>query len=50
MNKKKVLITYATYGSGHKSVASYIYDYFIKHSDYEVKILDLLDYECYWKN
>ena len=45
MEKKKVLITYATYGSGHKTVANYIYDYLNKHSNYEVKILDLLDYE-----
>lgn len=45
MKKKKVLITYATYGSGHKTVAHYIYDYFIKHSNYEVKVIDLMDYE-----
>ena len=45
MKRKKVLITYATYGSGHKTVANYIYDYLIKHSDYEVKIIDLMDYE-----
>jgi len=45
MKKKKVLITYATYGSGHKTVANYIYDYLKKHSDYEIKIIDLMDYE-----
>ena len=45
MKKKKVLITYATYGSGHKTVANYIYDYLVKHSNYEVKIIDLMDYE-----
>ncbi len=45
MKKKKVLITYATYGSGHKTVAGYIYDYLIKHSNYEVKMIDLMDYE-----
>lgn len=45
MEKKKVLITYATYGAGHKSVATYIYDYFTKHSNFEIKIIDLLDYE-----
>ena len=45
MTKKRVLITYATYGSGHKTVANYIYDYLQKHSDYEIKIIDLLDYE-----
>ena len=45
MKKKKVLITYATYGSGHKTVANYIYEYLKKHSDYEIKIIDLMDYE-----
>ena len=45
MEKKKVLITYATYGSGHKTVANYIYEYFVKHNEYEVKIIDLMDYE-----
>ena len=45
MEKKRVLITYATYGSGHKTVAGYIYDYLMKHSDYEVKMIDLMDYE-----
>ena len=45
MEKKRVLITYATYGSGHKTVANYIYDYLKKHSDYEIKIIDLMDYE-----
>jgi len=45
MKKKRVLITYATYGSGHKTVAGYIYDYLMKHSDYEVKMIDLMDYE-----
>lgn len=45
MKKYKVLITYATYGSGHKSVANYIYNYLEKHSNYEIKIIDLMDYE-----
>lgn len=45
MKKKKVLITYATYGSGHKTVANYIYEYLQNHSDYELKIIDLMDYE-----
>lgn len=45
MRKKKVLITYATYGSGHKTVANYIYDYLKKHSDYDIKVIDLMDYE-----
>ena len=45
MRRKKILITYATYGSGHKTVANYIYDYLSKHSNYEIKIIDLMDYE-----
>lgn len=45
MEKYRVLITYATYGSGHKTVANYIYDYLQKHSNYEIKIIDLMDYE-----
>ena len=45
MEKKKVLITYATYGSGHKTVANYVYEYLEKYSDYEIKIIDLMDYE-----
>ena len=37
---KKVLITYASFGSGHKTVAEYVYDYFKENgSDYEVKNL-----------
>ncbi len=44
--KKKILITYASYGSGHKTVANYIYDYFKEHGDdkYEVKVIDVMDY------
>jgi len=45
MEKKKVLITYATYGSGHKTVANYVYEYLSKYSNYEIKIIDLMDYE-----
>ena len=43
--KKKLLIAYASYGSGHKMAAQYIYDYFNKHQDkYEIRLLDVLDY------
>ena len=45
MGKKKVLITYASYGSGHKSVATSLYDYFLKKKKYEVKLMDFMDYE-----
>ena len=44
--KKKILITYASYGSGHKTVANYIYDFFKEHGGdkYEVKVIDVMDY------
>ena len=45
MEKKKILIAYATYGSGHKAVANYIYDYLKNNPNYEVKIIDVMDYE-----
>ena len=45
MKRKRVLITYATYGSGHKTVANYIYDYLTKYSTYDIKIIDLMEYE-----
>ena len=43
--KKKILITYAMYGSGHKAIAEYIEKYF-KKQDPELEILsiDLLKY------
>lgn len=42
--KKKLLIMYATYGSGHKSIANYVDDYFINSGEYETMKIDLLDY------
>ncbi len=42
--RKKVLIGYASYGSGHKAVAHYIKSYFDKFNDYEVMILNLSEY------
>ena len=42
---KKLLITYASYGSGHKSVAEYVEEYFKKHSqDFEIKVIDVMEY------
>ncbi|MBQ8892068.1 MAG: glycosyltransferase [Bacilli bacterium] len=42
---KKILITYASYGSGHKSVANYVKDYFEEHSnEFEIKVIDVMDY------
>ena len=40
---KKILIMYATYGTGHKSIAKYIEEYFKSKSEkIEVKNIDLL--------
>ena len=40
---KKILITYATYGNGHKAIAEYIANY-LKDEDYDIKILNIMDY------
>ena len=42
--KKKILIPYATYGSGHKSIANFVKDYFESTGKYECLTVDLLDY------
>ena len=42
--KKRVLIPYATYGSGHKSIANYIKNYFEENGEYECLTLDLISY------
>ena len=47
MNKKKILILYATYGTGHKAIATYVKDYFTKYGDYEIKLIDILDYSSF---
>lgn len=39
--KKRILITYAPYGSGHKSLALNIYNYFEEFGNYEIKFLDI---------
>lgn len=42
---KRILIIYATYGSGHKAVAKYIEKYFSnRNEDMKIKCIDLLDY------
>lgn len=42
---KRILITYVSYGSGHKTAAKYIENYFLsKGNEYEIKIMDLSDY------
>ncbi len=42
--KKKLLVMYATYGTGHKTVAKYIDDYFTESGEYEVMEIDILQY------
>ena len=42
--KKKILILYATYGSGHKSIAEYIKKYFEESGKYECETIDLITY------
>lgn len=44
MKKKKILIPYATYGSGHKAIAEYIKQYFESTGYYECKTIDLVKY------
>lgn len=42
--KKKILITYASYGSGHKTMAEYVYEHLKRNFKYEVKLVDLTPY------
>ena len=43
--KKKILITYAMYGNGHRAVAEYIEKYFKKQDpELEILAIDLLKY------
>ena len=42
--KKRILIPYATYGSGHKTIAGYIKKYFEESGNYECLTIDLLNY------
>ena len=41
---KKILILYATYGSGHKTVAEYIKKYFEDTKEYKCLSIDLISY------
>ena len=40
--KRKILILYATYGSGHKSIANYIEKYLEESGNYECQSIDLI--------
>ena len=43
--KKKVLVLYARYGSGHAAIAKYVANYIKdKNSNWEIKLLDISDY------
>lgn len=42
--KKRILIPYATYGSGHKTIANYIKNYFEQNGEYECLTIDLINY------
>ena len=43
--KKKILIPYASYGSGHKAIAKYIENYFKKQdSELIIETVDLLEF------
>ena len=41
---KKVLIMYATYGTGHKKIAEYINNYLKTNSNYDIETIDILKY------
>jgi len=42
--KKKILVMYARYGSGHKTIAEYVANYLKDNKNNEVEILDLSEY------
>lgn len=43
--KKRILITYASFGSGHKTIAEYVESYFKdKNQDYEIMNVDIVEY------
>ena len=46
--KKRILIVYAPYGSGHQSIATKIYDYFEEFGDYEIKLFDVAKYSNFF--
>ncbi len=42
--RKKILIGYADYGSGHKSVANYIKDYLENKNEFDIELINISDY------
>lgn len=46
--KKRILIAYASFGSGHKTIAEYIENYFKEQNkDYEIMTIDIVDYSSF---
>ena len=43
---KKILIMYASYGTGHKKIAEYIETHFKKHGDFEIQTIDILNFSA----
>ena len=42
---KKILVIYATYGSGHKAIANYVKDYYLSQNpNLDIKTMDIIDY------
>lgn len=41
---KKILIVYASYGSGHKTIAQYIKDTIYDENKYQIELIDVLSY------
>lgn len=41
---KKILIMYATYGTGHKKIAQYIEKYFKQNGNFEIELIDILKF------
>ena len=45
--KKKILIIYASFGNGHKSIAKYIQNYLIEKDLYDIEFIDIVDYSSF---
>lgn len=46
--KKRILITYASFGSGHKTIAEYIENYFKEQKkNYEIMMIDIVEYSSF---
>lgn len=43
-DKKKVLVMYARYGSGHKAIGEYVANYLKDNNKFEVEVLDITEY------